>query len=920
MIVEEEDYLAHYGILRKSGRYPWGSGGNPYQRSVSFMDTVDGMREKGMSDAAIAKAFSTPDHPFSTKQLREARTIAVNAKRAADMAQAVKLREQGHSNVGIGEKMGINESSVRSLLARYETEKQDILTTTSDMLREQVDTGAYIDIGRGVAASRGISNEKLASSVAILKDEGYEVINVQVDQAGTGAGKKTTVKVLAPPGTTYADVKQNMENIRQVDQRSDDGGRTMLNMLPPKSIDSSRVAVAYKEDGGDLADGVMYVRPGVDDVSLGGSRYAQVRVMVDGTHYLKGMAIYKDGLPEGTDILFNTNKSKVDVGDDPLGALKTKKDDPDNPFGAVVDQIGPRDSAGNLLSVTSAMNIVNREGDWEGWKSSIASQVLSKQSPVLADRQLGRAYDRSRQELDEILSLTNPAVKAKLLQSYADGVDSAAVHLKAAALPRQASHVIIPTNTLKDNEIYAPNYRDGERVALIRYPHGGTFEIPEVTVNNRNAGAKALLGNAPDAVGINSQVAKRLSGADFDGDSVLVIPNNAGVLKSTSALKGLKDFDPQTHYPPYDGMPTIDGGKWNEKTKSVEYGPKGPTGAKQTHMGVVSNLITDMTIQGASSDEIARAVRHSMVVIDAEKHHLNYKESYKANGISALQKKYQLNPETGRAGGASTLISRATSPARIPARTPRPASQGGPIDPATGKRVYVQRPGFVDKTTGQERFRMEKVERLRLTDDAHTLVSRNGGTKMERVYADHSNRMKSLANEARKELVTTGTLQRSPSAARVYRTQVDSLDAKLNLALRNSPRERQAQLYAASVLQAKRDANPNMDGAQRKRIEAQALAEGRVRFGAKKQQIDITTTEWDAIQAGAISNHKLKQILNNTDIERVRELATPRRTVLMNPGNVARAKAMLAAGRTQAEVASALGMSVTTLKEGLKSG
>lgn len=903
MIIDNEDHLAHYGILRRSGRYPWGSGQNEYQRSKAFIETLAELRGQGMSDAEIARAFSTPEHPFTTKQLRETNTIAVNAKRAADVARAVKLRQQGHSNVGIGEKMGINESSVRSLLARAEQEKVDILSTTANQLREIVDRGSYLDIGKGVANHLQISNEKLSSAVAMLKDEGYEVQKVQVQQQGTP--NKTTVKVLVPPGTTYRDVKENMARIVQVDEipiKSDNGGRSFYGLVDPMSIDSSRVKVVYGDEGGAEADGLMYVRPGVEDVSLGGSRYAQVRVKVDGTHYLKGMAVYKDDLPDGVDIVFNTNKNKADIGDDPKAAMKALKDDPDNPFGAMVDQIGIRNERGEITQLTSAMNIVNKEGDWEGWKSSIASQVLSKQSPKLAERQLAEAYDRRRQELDEILALNNPAVQAKLLKSYSDGVDSAAVHLKAAALPRQASHVIIPVNSLKDTEIYAPNYRDGERVALIRYPHGGTFEIPELTVNNRNREGASLLGkDAPDAVGINAEVAKRLSGADFDGDSVLVIPNNSGALKSSPALEGLKNFDPQTAYPEYDGMPRM------------------TARAKQQQMGLVSNLITDMTIQGATSEELARAVRHSMVVIDAEKHNLNYRQSAKDNGILALQKKYQPRDD-GRAGGAATLISRATSRQDVNARSPRSMKRGGPIDKATGKRVYEDKPGWIDPTTGEMRFRKQQSVKLRETDDAHTLVSKDGGTVIERVYADHSNRMKALANEARKAEVNLPTVKYSPSAAKVYAPQVKSLTAKLNEALRNSPRERQAQLLADTVVSAKRDANPNMDGSQIKKARAQALAEMRARTGAKKSSVDITGPEWDAIQAGAISNNRLRQILENTDIDKVKTLATPRPARLMSGANLARAKAMASAGKTQAEIASALGISVTTVKEGLRDG
>lgn len=907
MILDEDDYLAHYGVLRKSGRYPWGSGKTEYARSVSFLDSVAQLRDKGMSDVDIAKGFG-----MTIKELRETNTIAINAKRAEDVGMAVKLKEKGYSNVAIGERMGINESSVRSLLARHLQDKQDILTETASILRTEVDKGGYIDIGKGVATTRGISNEKLGSAVAILKDEGYEVLKVQVQQQGTASGNKTTIKVLCPPGTTYRDVKMNMENIRQIEQKTDDGGRTFFGILPPKSIDSSRVKVIYAEDGGAEADGVMYIRPGVEDLSLGGSRYAQVRIMVDNSHYLKGMAVYKDDLPPGVDVAFNTNKKKGTpmIGDKDNTVLKPlQKDadgnvDKDNPFGAqIASQIGKTDKDGRVTELTSAVNILNKEGDWEGWKKSIASQVLSKQSPKLAEQQLKQAYDRKREELDEILALNNPAVKAKLLQSYSEGVDSAAVHLKAAALPRQASHAILPVKSLKDTEVYAPNYKDGERVALIRYPHGGTFEIPELTVNNKNREARAMIGpQAKDAIGINSKVAERLSGADFDGDSVLVIPNNSGALKSTPALERLKGFDAKAEYPAYEGMPKMT--------------PR----AKQQQMGLVSNLITDMTIQKASTDELARAVRHSMVVIDAEKHNLDYRRSARENGILALQKKYQPRDD-GRAGGAATLISRATSQTHVLARKPQRMSEGGPIDKATGKKVFKETgESYVDPNTGKTVFKTQKSVKLRETDDAHTLVSKDGGTPIERAYADHSNRMKALANEARKAMVAQPSVVRSPSAAKVYDAQVKSLDAKLNNALRNSPRERQAQVFADTVVSAKRAANPNMDNAQIKRAQSQALNEARARMGAKKELVDITPDEWAAIQAGAISNHKLKQILDNSDVDKVKALATPRQRTLMSGANLSRAKAMAAQGKTQAEIAAALGISVTTVKEGLRDG
>ena len=882
MIIPEEDYLAHYGILRRSGRYPWGSGGNESgsERNRSFLSYINDLRKKGLSDTEIATGLG-----ITTTQLRAARSIARNEKKQADILMAQRLKDKGYSNVAIGERMGINESSVRSLLSPGQKDKADVLQSTANMLKDQVAQKSYVDIGSGVEYHVGVSKDKLATAVAILREEGYGVHYVKVEQLGTG--QQTTVKVLAKPDVSYSEVYKNRAQIKQISDYSEDGGRSYLGLRDPLSVNSKRIAVRYAEQGGADADGVIYVRPGVDDISLGGSRYAQVRIAVDGSHYLKGMAMYKEDLPDGVDLMFNTNKS--DTGNK-LDAMKPLKNDPDNPFGASIQrQILTPDGK----KPKSAMNIVNEEGNWESWSKSLSSQMLSKQSPSLAKTQLDMTYERKRHELDEIMDLNNPSVRKKLLESFADDADSAAVHLKAAALPRQGSHVILPINSMKETEIYAPNYRNGEKVALVRYPHGGIFEIPELTVNNRHPEARRLLNNAKDAVGINHKVAERLSGADFDGDTVLVIPNNSGKVKTSPALAKLKGFDPQSYkIPEGSGIPRI-----SARTKQVE-------------MGVISNLITDMTIRGANQDELARAVKHSMVVIDAEKHNLNYKQSAIDNGIAQLKAKYQGGPKAG----ASTLISRAGAEIRVPDRKPRSAAKGGPVDKATGKKVFEPTgETFVDRS-GKMVKKTIKSKRLAETDDAHRLAS---GTPIEKVYADHSNKLKSLANEARKAAVNTKGTPYSPSAKNAYSKEVRSLDSKLHLALKNAPLERQAQILANATVHQKRQANPDMEPSEVKKIKAQALAEARTRTKAKKQQIDLTDSEWDAIQAGAISTNKLNQILNNSDLDQIKKLATPKSSVLMTSTKKQRAQSMLASGYTQAEVADALGVSLTTLKNSL---
>lgn len=886
MIIDEENYLAHYGILRRSGRYPWGSGGNVAQRSRSFLDIIEGLRRQGLSEVQIARGFHTKEHPFTTTQLRALKSIAKNEVKASQIAQAQRLKDRGFSNIAIGRRMNINESSVRALLAPGQKDKTDVLVATSNMLKDQVAKKGMIQIGAGVELHLGVTTTKLSTAVARLEAEGYTVHYVKVPQLGTG--QYTTVKVLAGPGTTYGQVYKNRDKIKLPTDYSEDGGRTYFGIQPPISVKSSRIDVRYADQGGADADGVIYVRPGVQSLSLGGARYAQVRIAVNGTHYIKGMAMYKDDLPDGVDLVVNVNKKNTG---DKMDAFKAMKDDPDNPFGAVVRQITKVGKDGKR-KVTSAMNIVNEEGDWENWSRSLSSQFLSKQSPRLAQTQLDMTYDRRRRELDEIMALTNPTVRKKLLEGFADGADSAAVHLKAHALPDQGTHVILPMNSMKPTEIYAPNFKTGDRVVLVRHPHGGIFEIPELTVNNRHPQAKRLLGNARDAVGINHEVAKRLSGADFDGDAVLVIPNPRGSIKTKPALSGLKNFDPIASYPGYPGMT-----KMSARIKAVE-------------MGDISNLITDMTIRGASDAELARAVRHSMVVIDAEKHGLNWKESARANGIADLKTKYQGGPRAG----ASTLISRAKRDIRIDERRPRPAAKGGPIDKATGKKVFEPTGATYRDAKGVLRKKTERSTELAETDDARTLSS---GTRIEEIYASHSNKLKALANEARRAAVNTKGTPYSPSAKTAYSKQVASLNSKLNIALKNAPLERQAQVLANAVVSQKRRANPDMEPSDLKKIKFQALTEMRTRVGAKKTRIHITDDEWEAIQAGAISNDKLSKILNNSDLDQVKALATPRSQLLMTSAKQRRAQAMLATGYTQAEVADALGVSLTTLKDSL---
>lgn len=894
--------IEHYGTPRHSGRYPWGSGQNPYQSSRNFMGYFEELKGQGLSEVEIAKALG-----MNSRELRQRKVLSKARIKSEEISIARKLRDKGWSNRAIGEELGgKNESYVRTLLAPDAEKRASRIENTANMLKKELDSGKYVDFGRGSEFHLpGVTRNTLDNAVAWLEDEGYQVHRVRVPLLGT-KGKSQEMKVLVPPDVDWKTLMNNQDKIAVPGASTPDGGENWKGPRPPTSVDSKRVAVRYGPDGGADRDGTIEIRPGAKDLDLGKSSYAQVRIAVDGSHYLKGVAHYSNNMPDGVDIIFNTNKKSTG---NPFDAMKAMSDDPNNPWGAVVKEDGQR----------GALNILTEEGDWVDWGKNLSSQMLSKQPPGLAKRQLDLTYDLKKAEYDSIMALTNPTIKRHLLEKFADGADSSAVYLKAKGLPRTQNHVLLPLPSIKPTEVFAPQYDDGDRVVLIRHPHGGIFEIPELIVNNSNREGRRIIGSdAPDAVGIHPQVAEQLSGADFDGDHVLVIPNPRGSkgIKTSSPLKELEGFDTRINYGP-DEIKTVNGEKVHYR-QGVPFKTMTEAGT-QRQMGEVSNLITDMTIQRASQSELARAVKHSMVVIDAEKHGLDYKQSYIDNQILALKKKYQAKPDGGRAGGATTLISKARSVRRVPHFREARVNEGGPVDAKTGKKVYVPTGKvnkWTDKKTGEvtETPAITKVPAMSLVDDAHELST---GTRIEEVYADHANRLKDLGNQARKSANKTPPLEYKPDAFKAYAPQVQSLTSKLNDAKANAPLERKAQTLANQSVRQKKLANPHMDKDDVAKEERKALALYRARTGADRQDIKITPEEWNAIQAGAISNSRLQEILANTDLDLVKELATPRTVKGMPSGQIARARSMINSGYTNAEVAKALGVSTSTLYKAL---
>lgn len=920
-----DEYLEHYGMPRRSGRYPWGSGKEPYQHSGDFMARVNELKKQNVTykdedgtvltgERAIAKTMG-----MSTTDLRMQIRVAQHERRQLEVDRAKSLRSDGKSLDEIAQIMGYkNDSSIRALLNENIATNKNRANNTADTLEKMLKENKMLDVGAGVEHELGVSEGTLKEALFILETRGYNLYGVGIPNV-TNPGKQTITRVIADKDVEYADAYKNMGKIESVGQyHSTDGGTSFNKLEYPASIKSSRVKIHYGDEElfgtkGTDKDGVIEIRRGVKDLDLGNSHYAQVRILVDGTHYLKGMAMYSDDIPDGYDIVFNTNKSSGTPKTKVLKAINT--DDPENPFGAAIKANGQyhyKDGAGHTK--LGAINKLKEQGDWDDMSKNLSSQFLSKQPISLIKKQLNLTYDGAESEFNEIKSLTNDTVKRKFLLDFADECDSAAQHLKAAALPRQSTKVILPMTCLKENEVYAPTYKDGEQVALVRYPHGGTFEIPILTVNNKNRRARSILDpTVHDAIGITPKTAERLSGADFDGDQVVVIPTNSHVrIKSTPPLKALEGFDPKTAYATDEKVINgktvrVNAAGVPVKIMSKEY--------KQKQMGQVSNLITDMTLGGAPPEELARAVKHSMVVIDAEKHKLDYKQSEKDNGIAALKKKWQAHTtEDGtESTGASTLLSRRGQNVRIPER-----KGSGRINKTTGEVEYKESGRtYIDKETGKTVRATQKEKLLVETKDLHTLSS---GTPQEEAYADYGNKMKALANQARKEYLATPISKFNKQAQGVYSKEVASLNSKIKDASMNAPKERRAQAIANSVVKAKIEANPALaeDKKTLKKVRQLAITNARAEATAsgKAVRISLTDKEWEAIQAGAVSSTTIDKVMRYSDPDSVRAKAMPKTMKQLTPAKLNKLKTMASSGMyTNQEIANALGCSPSTVSQ-----
>lgn len=877
----------------------------------------------------------------------------------------------------------ISESSIRSLLDTKTAERKSAAQNTADLIKEQLKAKGSIDVGKGVELEMGlgVSAETMKESLTMLEMEGYHVTTFGLKQVTGKANQQTIMKVIVSP-EKGEEIKQTLKKERNdrveavkkaieanngdydaaakslgykdrgtidrlldpkndvdmaapvsekqiqnylmnhpgdinsmADYHSKDGGMTYRAPEYPASIDSSRVMIRYGDQGGYAKDGTIELRRGVADLSLGNDHYAQVRILVDGDRYMKGMAFYSDdkNFPDGIDVIYNRpEKSDVPMRD---VLKKTKHDDPMDPFGSTITAAGQYhyiDKDGN--EKLGAINKLRSEGAWEDQQINLSQQFLSKQPLKFIKNQLNITYADYEAEYDEIMSIQNPTVRKKCLNDFAGTCDSASVTLKAAAMPKQHTRVLLPVDSLKDNEVYARDYKDGTEVMLIRYPHAGPFELVKATVNNKNKEGQRVLGDAYDAIGLNPNAVGKLSGADYDGDTATIFPIPKGVkLSYADQLSGLKNYEPKAIYA---GTMVVDeNGKehWYRNGKEYKVMPKSSTNRE---MGIASNLITDMTLGGADEQELTRAVRHSMTVIDAAKHHLDYMASYKENDIDDLKRRYQkhVDPVTGeeKYGGASTLLSTRKQ------ATPVPERQGqAKIDPNTGELIYKNSGRkYYDKKGNLVEATID-IPKMMSVKDAHELST---GSQVENAYADYANKMKALANRARKEYAATPNMVYDRNARETYKSEVERLELAVRQAKLNAPRERRAQAIANSKLKSMTAENPNLpkDKKTYGKLKTRVMAEARdaVSAGSKKNRITLSQREWDAINNGAVSDSFAQQIFRFCEDNQVRSYATPKKNdMALSQAKINQIKSRWNSGMSKEDIAESLGISMSSVNK-----
>lgn len=891
------------------------------------------------SEKELADGFG-----LTIEEFRQENSKCFNDYRLNLYDKALAMKQEGLSTLEIARRLGVPEPTLRYQLKHGINKKAGSTKNIAEILMEVCDRKTIIDVGEGAELGslfEHCARTKFKTAISICVDNGYGNYVLKCPQMGSEMGNTTKIEVLCVPGISFQEAKKRLADIKPIDDLEIPLNISNAGIPPITWIDSSRIYVRYADSpisGKDL-DGLIQIRPGLRDLNLGKCRYAQVRIAVDGTHYMKGICVYSLDVPPGYDVIYNSNKKRGSPKDKvfkPFNKIKgTDLIDWDNPFSATIKiesklRYVPRyykDEFGH--SHVSPINVIYEAGDWAAWRRNVSAQFLSKQQIPTVKKQLLLTIAARHVDLEILLSLTNPAVKQKLLYDFAEKCDRDAVELKAAPYPGQQYYCLVPFPDLAPDRIYAPNYPDGTIVILIRYPHAGPFEIPTLIVDNSLPRAKWVLENAPDAVGIHPSVAGILSGADFDGDFVVLIPVGNGVsIKTMPPLEDLKGYEPKELYATV--KDPVTGVCINPKTgNKVKIMTDKQT---QTEMGLITNLIADMEIMGAPIEHIVMAVRHSMGVIDAHKHELDYVQSYIDNGIAELKTYYQGGPKAG----AATLITRAGSRQEVTYK-----KRARHDDPETGEKIFKEKKRTFVGRDGKVREIKKQSTKMYEKEDAFELLS-DGQYAIEIVYGNFANEMKRLANFARKEAMRCPKLVANPSAKKAFAKQLESLNAKLDVAVSNQPRERMAQLYTFCRFLEKINENKfyisqlldeidkdesiperkkkklkrecykdnSLDKEEKDKIIQQYLIAARMRFDAHANLICYTPEEWLAVNSGAVSQTLFERLYRYSNKDELKKLAMPNEEEVPSDYKVEYILRLNAEGFPTFEIADRVGLSV----------
>lgn len=973
----------------------------------------------------------------SSEEYKNIRGAQFEALRAKGLSNSEIARQLGVSE-GTVRNMVKKAEAGQSVRTTKLTNAKDMLRESVNSI-DTDQPFSMIDVGEGTEMYMGFGQDTKNNALIALQEEGYVVTTIQVGQVGNSTNK-TTVQVLAKVNDPefvaeygvsgkmnvkgeVVTAEQNalskyayshLDEIQPVTSticENEDGVEVARALEKPKQINIDRVMIADPLDPtpsgifdpttgkeytmGEVnaaKDGTMILRPSAKDLTMtdeGNTKithYAQVRIAcTDGKgidRYCKGMAMYgnEEDFPDGVDIIFYTNPGKVSADGKVYAesVLKKQKKEEMNPFGADLKASGQRhyiDSDGN--EQLSAVNILREEGDWGNYSLSLPSQFLAKQNVPLVKEQLKATVQEKKDYIDTLSKISDPQVRNKLLEDFADSLDSQAIHLNAAGVSEQRTQVILPCTSLRGTEynedgsvkrygeVYAPGYGDGQKVAIIRYPHANICELPILIVNNNNEEGRRTIGFGKDAIGLPKSALEQLSGADTDGDTGTVIPvsmlNNKGLTVDSKAyFKELVGFDAESTWPYVEGV-TQKSKKWNGIDKEGKTMTKAERGQE---MGLVTNLIMDMSTLGdaVSHDEHVRAIKYSMVAIDAYKHNIDWRQAKEDLNITGLYSKYS---STSR-GGGMTLFTRAKSMKQDVPEYKEGAyvtdSKTGKtkkllIDPETGEKLFTYTNGTHSKKVGETEDgkgiyddsvrepNKVSVEKLRYAwmqgKGAASLASDNPSTK-EQMYVEYSDTLHALANSVRRMLSDDSyhvidsdgkTIKKVDSKtyrekAKQNATEEDadiiaSLRAKLEVAKRNAPKERLAQVYANAAIKARLESNPSIkdDDDALKKLKNAELASARTRTGAngKGTRVVIDKREYEAINSGKVPKTLVADVLKKSDSESLSKCvsnASGTRQVL-TASQIARIKAWAASDSrsTPYQMAKSLGVSVSTINK-----